>query len=97
MVRRSKGIRSNTRKKFKKDHRARGMTTITRTLQNFDVGEKANIVIDPSVHGGQPHHRFHGFCGTVVGTQGDVFKVSVKDGRKDKVLLIAAEHLRKVS
>jgi large subunit ribosomal protein L21e len=95
MVRRSKGIRVNTRKKFRRRPRDRGLSPITRALQDFEIGEKANIVIDPSIHGGQPHHRFHGLTGEVVGKQGNSFLVKVKDGGKQKTLIIRPEHLRK--
>ena len=48
MVRRSKGIMSNTRRIFRKHPRERGMVPITNYLHEFDVGEKANIIIDSS-------------------------------------------------
>ena len=96
MARRSKGIRVNTRKKFRRKPRERGLSPITRALQEFAVGEKANIVIDPSIQSGQPHHRFHGMTGEVTGMQGEVFKVMVKTGNMKKILLIRPQHLRVV-
>ena len=71
MVKRSKGFRSKTRKKLRKTPRQRGLSPITKTLQIFEVGENANIVIDPSLQQGQPHPRFHGLTGTITGTQGN--------------------------
>ena len=97
MVKRSKGIRSKTRKKLRKSPRQRGLSPITRSLQVFESGEKANIVIDPSIHKGQPHPRFHGLTGTVMGSQGKVYLVNVKVGNKEKELLIRPEHLRKIT
>ena len=96
MVKRSKGFRSKTRKKLSKHPRERGLSPITRVLQAFDEGEHVNIVIDPSMHKGQPHPRFHGLTGTVVGTQGEAYILSVKVGKKDKKLLVRPEHLRKI-
>lgn len=96
MVKRSKGFRSKTRQKLRRNPRKRGLSPITRTLQAFETGEKANIVIDPSIHKGQPHPRFHGLTGTIKGTQGGSYLVDVKDGNKLKVLIIRPEHLRKV-
>lgn len=96
MVKRSKGFRSKTRKKLRCSHRERGLSPITRTLQNFTVGEHVNIVIDPSMHKGQPHPRFHGLTGIVLGTQGEAYLLNVKVGNKEKRLIIRPEHLRKI-
>ncbi len=95
MVKRSKGFRSKTRKKLSRRPRERGLSPITRTLQVFDVGEHVNIVIDPSKHKGQPHPRFHGLTGTVIGTQGKTYMLNVKVGNMEKKLLVRPEHLRK--
>jgi large subunit ribosomal protein L21e len=96
MVKRSKGMRSKTRQKLSRYPRDRGLSPITRVLQVFEEGEYANIVIDPSIHKGQPHPRFHGLTGVVVGTQGKAYLLDVKVGNKQKKLLIRPEHLRKI-
>ena len=95
MVRRSKGTRSKTRRLLRKRPRERGLPPITRIMQTFSEGEKASVVIDPSVHSGQPHRRFYGLTGTIVGKQGRAYKVEVKSGNKKKTLIIKPEHLRK--
>ncbi len=94
IVKRSHGPRQGTRKKLSRKRRDKGLSPITRLFQNFQVGEKVNIVIDPSVHKGQPHHRFHGHTGEVIGNQGRALVIKVKDGNKGKKLLITSEHLR---
>lgn len=95
MVRTSKGLRRKTRKVLSKSPRSRGLSPITHEFQDFDEGDKVNIVIDPSVHRGMPHSRFHGKTGTVVGTQGRAFVVKVKMGGKQKTVISRPEHLRK--
>lgn len=95
MVRRSKGTRSKTRQVLRKRPRERGLPPITRVLQTFENGEKASIIIDPSVHKGQPHRRFYGLTGTVVGKQGRAYLIEVKSGKKKKTLIVGPEHLRK--
>ena len=95
MVKRSRGIRNKTRDKLKRKFGERGLSPITRSLQKFQEGDKANIIIDPSNHKGQPHPRFHGLTGTVVGTQGKAYLVNIKDGNKLKTLIIRPEHLKK--
>jgi large subunit ribosomal protein L21e len=96
MVKRSKGFRSKTRKKLSITPRQRGLKAITRTLQSFEVGEHANIVIDPSTQKGQPHPRFHGLTGIIKGTQGEAYVVTVTVGHKVKDLIIRPEHLKKI-
>jgi len=95
MVRRSKGLRSKSRHILRKKPRYRGITSITRSLQQFNEGEKVNIVIDPSVHRGMPHVRFHGHTGTVMGKQGNSYRVQLRSGKKVKTLIVRPEHIRR--
>lgn len=96
MVKRSKGIRSKSRKLLRKKPRERGIHSITRALQQFEEGESVNIVIDSAVHKGMPHIRFHGYTGKVEGKQGESYLVGINDGKKHKTLIIRSEHLRRV-
>lgn len=96
MVRRSRGLRSSTRNKLRRKPRERGLSPITRSLIQFEIGEKASIVIDPSYQKGQPHPRFHGLTGIITGTQGQAYSVDVKVGNKLKTLLVRSEHLKKI-
>ena len=96
MVKRSKGIRSKSRKILRKKPRDRGIHSITKALQEFKEGDSVNIVIDPAVHKGMPHIRFHGTTGKVEGKQGRSYIVGIKDGNKQKALIIRSEHLRRV-
>ena len=95
MVKASKGYRRRTRYVMQRRARDRGLSPITRAFQSFDVGEKANVNIDPSIHKGQPHVRFHGRTGTVVGMQGNAYLIDVMDGGKKKQIIVRPEHLRK--
>jgi large subunit ribosomal protein L21e len=96
VVRRSKGIRSKSRNILKKKPRDRGIVSITRALHQFEEGDSVNIVLDPSVHKGMPHIRFHGHTGKVEGKQGDAYLVGINDGKKHKTLIVRSEHLRRV-
>ncbi|MCK5258584.1 MAG: 50S ribosomal protein L21e [Thermoplasmatales archaeon] len=96
MVKRSKGIRSKSRKILRKKPRDRGLSSITRALQQFEEGDSVNIVIDSSVHKGMPHIRFHGYTGKVEGMQGDSYLVGIEVGKKHKTLIIRSDHLRRV-
>jgi large subunit ribosomal protein L21e len=90
---RSHGERKNTRKKLSKKKRERGLSPISRAIQRFETGEKVHIRIDPSIHKGMPHHRFHGLTGEVKGERGRAYLVEISDGKQKKDLFIRAEHL----
>jgi len=96
MVKRSKGIRSKSRHILKKKPKHRGSTSITRALQQFEIGDSVNVKIDPSVHKGMPHPRFQGYTGKIEGMQGDSYIVGINDGKKHKVLVVRSEHLGRV-
>jgi len=91
----SHGERRNTRKKLSKKKRERGLSPISRAIQSFETGEKVHIHIDPSIHRGMPHHRFHGKTGEVKGARGRAYIVEISDGprQRKKELFIRAEHL----
>ena len=91
----SRGTRSKTRQILKKKPRARGLSPITRGFQTFEPGEKVNIVIDPSIHSGMPHSRFHGLTGFVIQERGTAYEVRVNVGGKTKIVVSRPEHLVK--
>ena len=96
MARRSRGIRSKTRQVLRKKPREKGMSPITRALQEFEKGEKVSIVIDPSVQKGMPHRRFQGKTGDIEDKRGDAYVVRVKVSNAMKSVIVRPEHLRKV-
>ncbi|HDI10127.1 MAG TPA: 50S ribosomal protein L21e [Euryarchaeota archaeon] len=96
MVERSKGFRSKTRKKLRKNVRERGMMPLSRIMREHSVGDRVAIVIDPSIHKGQPHPRFHGRTGKVIGKRGRAYIIEIYDGNKRKKIFARPEHLRVV-
>ena len=92
MAKRSRGFRSKTRKKLKKKKRI----PITKFLQEFEVGQKVAIELEPSSQRGMPHPRFHGRVGEVVGKRGKSYIIAIKDGKKLKHVISRPEHLRLV-
>jgi large subunit ribosomal protein L21e len=52
-----------------------------------------HVLIDPSIHKGMPHPRFHGKTGEVVGMRGRAFVLLVTDGNATKTLITLPEHL----
>ena len=73
------------------------MNSITRALQEFEIGQSVNVDIDPSIHKGMPHPRFQGYTGKIEGKQGDAYLVGINVGKKHKTLIIRPEHLGRVT
>ena len=96
MVKRSHGLKVRTRRVLRKRPRDRGEPPVSHTFISFKQGEKASIVLEPSIHGGMPHRRFHGLTGEVVGMQGRSYVIKVKSGNALKTVIARPEHLRKV-
>ncbi|MGD9963328.1 MAG: 50S ribosomal protein L21e [Thermoplasmata archaeon] len=94
MVKASKGYRRRTRSVMQKRARDRGLSPITKEFQTFEVGEKASVTVDPSIHKGQPHIRFQGKTGTVKGMQGKAYLLDIRDGNMMKEIIVRPEHLR---
>lgn len=96
MVKRIGGSRRKTRNKFKKNYRERGKVSLRRYLQSFNEGELVLLKAEPAVQEGVYHARFHGAIGRVEKAQGCCYQVVVKDGGKEKRLVVHPAHLRRV-
>jgi large subunit ribosomal protein L21e len=90
----SNGPLKGTRGKLSNKPRERGASPPQRAIQEYEVGQKVHLTLDPSVSEGRFHPRFNGHTGTVVGTQGRAFKVEINDGGKDKTLITRPAHLK---
>ena len=93
-MKRSRGFRSKTRNKLKSVVRPGRSNPITKKIQRFNEDDLVHIIIDPSVHKGQPHHRFHGKTAKVIGIRGKSYVLGLKDGNKAKELIVRPEHLK---
>ncbi|HDD70152.1 MAG TPA: 50S ribosomal protein L21e [Candidatus Bathyarchaeota archaeon] len=89
----SKGYRTRTRRLLKKKPRERGKIKISKLLHEYQPGNRVVIKIDPSVHKGMPHKRYHGKIGTVVGKRGRSYVISVTQGDATKEIIVRPEHL----
>jgi large subunit ribosomal protein L21e len=96
MGRRKGGARAGTRKLFSKSARERGKISLTRYFMPFSVGDKAVLVAEPAVQKSLYHHRFHGKVGTVDAKRGRCYEVVVKDGSKNKKIIVHPVHLKKL-
>ncbi|MBD3259055.1 50S ribosomal protein L21e [Candidatus Woesearchaeota archaeon] len=96
MVTRIGGYRRKTRYKFKKKRKFKGKLSLKRFLQAFKNGNKVVLNFDSAYQGGMYHHRFHGKTGTIDGKIGRCYNVKIRDGKKEKTLIVHPVHLRKV-
>ena len=87
------GIKKGTRYKLQKSLRTRGMPNVTKSIQVFEEGQKVHIVLDSSVQKGQPHPRFHGKTGTIIGQRGRAWLLEIKDGNATKTVIARPQHL----
>ncbi|MGC8816265.1 MAG: 50S ribosomal protein L21e [Candidatus Hadarchaeum sp.] len=93
---RSKGLRSKSRKKLTKHPREKGLSPVSRAVQDLPVGSKVSIILDPGVVKGQPHPRYHGRTGVISERRGRAYVVDVRDGGSIKKIISRPEHLRLV-
>lgn len=90
----SNGPMKGTRGKLSNHPRERGTSPPQRAIQEFEVGQKVHLKLDPSVREGRFHPRFNGHTGEVTGKQGRAFTVKIIDGGKEKSLIARPAHLR---
>lgn len=89
----SKGYRAKTRSLLRRRPRERGKTGLSKILYEYKPREKVVVKIDPSVHKGMPHRRYHGKIGVVMNKRGRAYVVSVTQGKAVKEIIVRPEHL----
>ena len=93
MGRKAKGYRRKTRYLLKRKPRERGKTGLSKLLRNYEPAEKVVIKLNPSVHKGMPHRRFHGRIGVVAAKRGRSYVVKVTQGKAIKEIIVRPEHI----
>lgn len=96
MVKKVGTSRSKTRLLLKKPLRSRGKISIRRYFSTFKEGERVGLAAEPAVQKGMYHCRFYGRIGVVEGKRGRCYMVSIKDGGKNKTLIVHPVHLRRM-
>ena len=89
----SKGFRTGTRRLLKKKPREKGKLNLSKLLHEYPPKSKVVIKIDPSIHKGMPHKRYHGKVGRVIKKQGKSYVVNVAQGDSYKKIIVRPEHL----
>ncbi|MHA1680242.1 MAG: 50S ribosomal protein L21e [Promethearchaeota archaeon] len=94
MMGKNHGYRRSTRSVFKKKVRDKGMSPLTSLLIKYDVGDIVDVKVDPSVHKGMPHRRFHGKTGRIIEKRGKAFVVEIRDKKKMKFITTTRDHFK---
>lgn len=97
MGRRAKGFQHRSRSLLTRKPRERGKISLTKILHTYETGEKVVVKLDPSVHKGMPHRRFHGRVGVIVSKRGRSYVVHVPQGDATKEIIVRPEHLTSYS
>ena len=93
MGRKAKGFRRKTRYLLKRKPRERGKTGLSKVLREYEPEEKVVIKLDPSVHKGMPHRRFHGKIGVIANKRGGSYVINVTQGKAIKEIIVRPEHI----
>ena len=93
MGRKAKGFRRKTRYLLKRKPRERGKTGLSKVLREYEPEQKVVIKLDPSVHKGMPHRRFHGRIGVIANKRGGSYVVNVTQGKATKEIIVRPEHI----
>ncbi|MCS7132374.1 MAG: 50S ribosomal protein L21e [Nitrososphaeria archaeon] len=89
----TKGFRFKSRRLLTRPKGSRQGPNPEIYLHDFRPGEKVAIKLNPSMHKGSPHRRYHGKIGEVVGRKGRAYVVRVRLGEKFKTLTVLPDHL----
>jgi len=90
----SKGYRAKTRSILGRRPRERGKTGLSKILYDYKPGEKVVVKIDPSVHKGMPHRRYHGKIGVIANKRGRSYVIDITQGEAVKEIIVRPEHLK---
>jgi len=89
----SNGPQQGTRHKLQNDPRDQGTSPPQQAVEEFEAGDTVHLSLDPSVQEGRFHPRFNGEVGSVVGEQGQAYKVEITDGDVEKIVITKPAHL----
>jgi large subunit ribosomal protein L21e len=92
-MKKSRGYRARTRKLLSKKPREKGKIGLSKLLQEYQPGNRVVIKMNPSIHKGMPHRRYHGKVGAIVDKRGRSYVVSVTQGDATKEIIVRPEHL----
>jgi large subunit ribosomal protein L21e len=81
---------------MKKPLRNKGKISISKYFQILKENDRVLLKAEPAVQNGIYFRRFHGKTGLIKGKQGECYKILIKDGNKNKEVIVHPVHLRKL-
>ncbi len=96
MVKRIGSFRKKARNKLTQKAGNKGKLPLRNILQTFNIGDRVSLKAEPSFHKGLYHMRFHGLTGVVMKKKGSCYEVTIKNGNKEKLVVVHPVHLIKV-
>lgn len=96
MVQRSGGFRRKTRGILKKKKNDKGKISIKNYLQGYNKGDRICLVAEPAVQKGMHFPKFNGKSGVIQDKRGNCYEILIKDGGKEKLLIVHPVHLRRI-
>ena len=87
---RSHGFKHKSRQVMTKDA-PRGVSFM---MIEYNVGDRALVIIDPRQHKALPHRRYHGKVGIVTEVGRRSVTLDVKLGEKTKTLITRLDHIK---
>jgi large subunit ribosomal protein L21e len=75
--------------------REKGKLKLSSYFKKIEDGSRVAIIIDKGLNP-SPHKRFQGKNGIVIKNRGNFKLVKIKDGNKEKTLIIHPAHIKKL-
>ena len=89
------GFRRKTRHKLSKNYKEKGKLSLRKFFQEFKQGDRVILKAEPSYHKGMYYPRYHGKSALVINKKGTCYEVLIKDGNKEKMLIVHPIHLKR--
>jgi large subunit ribosomal protein L21e len=96
MAKRIGGARRKTRHKLVRNAKDKGKITTSTFFQNLEAGDTVVLHPNPAVQKGIFSFRYVGRHAVVMGRTGDCYEVLMRDGGKEKKLIVHPVHLKKI-
>ena len=74
----------------------RGKISLTKYFREFNPGDKVAIKIEPAIHKGMPHPKYQGRIAKIIGKRKRAYLLSLRDGKKEKILISYPVHLKPI-
>lgn len=95
MVKRMGGSKRKSRGRLKKSIRRKGKISLSKYFQTFNEHDKVRLNAEPSCPNGMYFRRFHNKFGIIKGKRGECYEIIIKDGNKNKMIIVHPVHLRR--